>query len=137
MVGESRTPESSLTLARLIRGAGPGLVTDPLLQIIASNTCNKRKPAAIDGITYALLIFPRDDFEIEKIGEAVRKKSYTFVCFLRKLGFISKWVALKVFQVVAGLRIIDELHAFVPYSPPSQSTKPKTKRIYGYIYNLL
>jgi len=77
LIGESRSPESSVTLGKLIQGAGPTLITDDLLSIINANNM-KRKPAAIDGLTFGLLTFPRDDFDIEKVAEGVRNQRFNF-----------------------------------------------------------
>lgn len=77
LIGEARSPESSVTLGKLIQGAGPALVADDLLYIINSSS-TRRKAPAIDGLTFSLLIFPRDDFDIEKVADAV--SLYCFQC---------------------------------------------------------
>ena len=85
--GESRSTlrtEGALALSRLIKGAGPELVSEPLYSILKSEskksasgtgrlTAGPRiKAAALDALTFALLTFPRDDFDLPELAKHVR-----------------------------------------------------------------
>ncbi|CAG7729890.1 unnamed protein product [Allacma fusca] len=82
--GESRSTlrtEGALALSHLIKGAGPELVCEPLYLILSSEskkhlngtgrlTAGPRiKAAALDALTFALLTFPRDDFDLPTLAK--------------------------------------------------------------------
>lgn len=75
-------PEASFTLAKLVKAAGPDLITRPIYFLLVmenegyghkrGSQGSKTKAAALDTLTYALLTFPKEDFDdLEEIARWV------------------------------------------------------------------
>jgi hypothetical protein len=66
-------PETGFTLARLVTSAGPELITRPIYFLLVMENegfghnkgaqGSKTKAAALDTLTYALLTFPKEEFD--------------------------------------------------------------------------
>lgn len=75
-------PEASFTLAKLVKAAGPELITRPIYFLLVmendgvghrrGSQGSKTKAAALDTLTYALLSFPKEEFDdLEEISRWV------------------------------------------------------------------